>query len=383
VTSQPTIVAYISGHGYGHGARTGLVLREVQKLAPAVRIVVRSTTPDWLYPRTATCVRTTVDVGVIQIDSLSPLIDETVTRAYAFEQERPALVALERDALAPLDPVLVLSDIPPLAFDVAVELGVPSVAIGNFSWDWIYRHLGSDRPEVDEIVERIRKSEARASVLLRLPLHDEMAAFPRIEDVPLVAHISHADRSETRRRIMAAARGESLEAHAPPPPSTSSRGADGEHIALLSFGGMGIQRLDLMALARTPEVTFVLSSPPTSRIPDNVLVVTDETLPYHDLLAACDVVVMKPGYGTVADCLANRVPMVYATRPGFQEEGILIEAMHREGRAAWVSTDDLFAGTLGPAIRAALALSDPWCEISEGGAEIIARRVLRTANIEA
>ena len=80
------IVAYISGHGYGHAARTGLVLQAIHELAPSVHIMVRSTTPHWLFPRAATCVPTVVDVGVIQIDSLTPLIDETVTKALAFER---------------------------------------------------------------------------------------------------------------------------------------------------------------------------------------------------------------------------------------------------------------------------------------------------------
>jgi len=35
-------------------------------------------------------------------------------------------------------PALIVSDIAPMAFDVAQKLGVPGVAIANFSWDWIY-----------------------------------------------------------------------------------------------------------------------------------------------------------------------------------------------------------------------------------------------------
>src|SRR5690242_7655185 len=89
------ILAYISGHGFGHAARTGLVLSELHRLAPEARIVVRSTTPDWMFPPTAECAPLQVDVGVVQIDSLTPLIDETVNAAYGFEQTRPGLIAEE------------------------------------------------------------------------------------------------------------------------------------------------------------------------------------------------------------------------------------------------------------------------------------------------
>lgn len=139
---------------------------------------------------------------------------------------------------------------------------------------------------------------------------------------------------------------------------------------------MGLQRMDLHVLARTPGVTFFLPSMPWTGIPENVLVCTEETVPYHDLLAACDVIVMKPGYGTVADCLANRVPMVYSTRPGFEEEGLLVRAMHEDGRAAYLPTEDLYEGRIGSAIEAALSCANPWRTIRDDGHEWIARRLL-------
>jgi UDP:flavonoid glycosyltransferase YjiC (YdhE family) len=305
-----------------------------------------------------------VDVGIVQVDSLTPLIDETVTRAIAFERERPRLVEAECGVLAELAPSLIIGDIPPLAFDVAARLGVPGIAIGNFAWSWIYRQIGRDRPEVEEIVERTAASEAQASLLLRLPLHDAMASFPRIEEAPLIAHFSHADRAATRRTML-----------------ESGARADDQPLALLSFGGMGIQRLELMRLAETPHVTFVLPVRPEGAIPPNLLICPEEVVPYHDLFAACDVVVMKPGYGTVADCLANRVPMVYATRPGFAEEAILVDAMHQLGRAAFVPPEELYAGRIGPAIEAVLALSDSWAPVAPDGAEQIARRLLALGSL--
>jgi len=363
---NPTVVAYVSGHGYGHAARTGLILKAMRKLMPSVHIVVRSSTPAWMFPTDTVCIPVAVDVGVIQVDSLTPLIDETVARAYAFEIERPSLVEAETQAIAPLDPNVIISDIPALGFDVAARLGVPSIAIGNFGWDWIYHHIGSVRPELDELVARIADSESRANLLLRLPLHEPMAAFPRKEDVPLVAHPSDANRAKTRRRIL------------------TGRGkvAGETRLALLSFGGMGLRSLDLRALARSAQTTFVLPTAAPGRVPENVIAYPADLL-YHDVLAACDAVIMKPGYGTVADCLANRVPMVYATRPGFEEERILVSAMHELGRAARISNDDLYAGILEPAIEEAVSQSSPWCEVPRDASERIAQRILDSARIQA
>ncbi len=49
---------------------------------------------------------------------------------------------------------LVLGDIPPLAFAAAAEPGLPSVALGNFSWDWIYGHLAARVPALAEAAAR-------------------------------------------------------------------------------------------------------------------------------------------------------------------------------------------------------------------------------------
>jgi len=141
------------------------------------------------------------DVGVMQADSLSPLVEETLTRAMRFEDERPQLAYEEAAALRDLRPRAVVADIPPLAFDVASELGVPSIAIGIFCWDWIYATLDRMSQGLNQLIGSIRSSEAAASLLLRLPFHGDMSAFPRVEDIPLIARVSGANRAETRERL--------------------------------------------------------------------------------------------------------------------------------------------------------------------------------------
>jgi predicted glycosyltransferase len=96
---------------------------------------------------------------------------------------------------------------------------------------------------------------------------------------------------------------------------------------------------------------------------------------YGDLIAACDVVVTKPGYGIVADVLANRVPTLYVSRPGFREEPILARALEDEGRALEVPRAALERWELGPWLDRLLALDRPWYAGSLDGAAVAARRV--------
>ncbi len=359
-SDAPVIVVYVSCHGFGHAARISIVLRELRRLAPRARMLVRSATPDFLYPDAVWRVPVQCDVGVLQVDSLTMLVDETIQRAAEFERARPVLTAAEVAVIGRLNPAIVVSDIPPLASDVAAEIGVPCVAIGNFSWDWIYAHLGSTRPELDELLARITASEARTSLLLRLPFHSEMTAFPRIEDVPLLARVARGDRRATRRRLGL---------------------PDDRPVILISYGGFAFDRLDPAALAAIPEVTFVATTTLQGAVPPNVIAMPLESAEYHELLAACDAVMMKPGYGTTSDCLANRVAMIYTERSGFAEEEVLVQAMQELGRAVPLPQEDLYAGHLRPAVEAALASCKPWAELRLDGGPVIAERILELAGL--
>ena len=39
---------------------------------------------------------------------------------------------------------LIVADIPPMAGDIAAVLGVPCIAIANFTWDWIYEPYATE-----------------------------------------------------------------------------------------------------------------------------------------------------------------------------------------------------------------------------------------------
>ena len=56
-------------------------------------------------------------------------------RFYAMFDER---ADREAAALQETRVDLVVGDIPPLAFEAAGRAGIPSIALGNFTWDWIY-----------------------------------------------------------------------------------------------------------------------------------------------------------------------------------------------------------------------------------------------------
>ena len=70
---------------------------------------------------------------------------------------------------------------------------------------------------------------------------------------------------------------------------------------------------------------------------------------YEDLVRAVDVVVTKPGYGIIAECLANDTALLYTSRGHFIEYDVLVAAMPHFLRARYIGHADLFAGDLAAA----------------------------------
>ena len=354
------IVCYISGHGFGHAVRVAEVLRALHRLCPDVALHIRTRTPRWFIepaieaPATHTAVE--LDVGAVQRDSLT-VDPEATLKAYAMiVAQKKQRIAAEVTALASLRPSLIFADIPALAFDVAARLGVPGVGMTNFSWDWIYADYVRDLPAYAPVVEDLRASYGFAQVLLRLPFHGALDAFRCIRDIPLVARHARLPRAATRRRLALPA---------------------ADRIVVLSFGGIGVNLVTVPS--PPPGVTFVatqsatdgIAAQPGCRFISNRDMARREVR-YEDLVAAADVVITKPGYGIVADCIANGTPMLYTSRGRFAEYACLVDGIEAHLPHAFISNEDLYAGCWTAALDAVLSQPRQTPNLSTNGAQVAA-----------
>lgn len=352
----PTVAIVVSGHGFGHSVRCAAVAQAL--LARGARVRVHTDAPRALYPSEAEYHRVETDVGVVQRGGLDFDIDATRRAWQAFESDFADRVSLEAATLRAQRADFVLGDIPALAFAAAAEAGLPSAALGNFTWDWIYAAW----PDFEPAVERIRASYALADRLFRLPLHsldrEAFCAFREIEDVPLVARHASLARADAR--------------------SAYDLPLDAR-VVLLSFGGFHAEGLNLDAFGEWRDYLFVVTPPVASEItsaPPNVRIVDRQPDDYVSFFAACDAVITKPGYGVVADALANRVAVLFTDRGPFREYPVLAEALPRLGRARYIPQPDLLAGQVGRHLDALFALPDSWTSICTSGADVVAARVL-------
>ncbi|MDQ6670595.1 MAG: hypothetical protein M3069_07545 [Chloroflexota bacterium] len=361
-STRATVGMAVSGHGFGHAVRSAEVARAL--LDRGARVKIRTDAPAWLFPEQAEWLPSPgwpVDTGVAKHDGLELDVDETRRRWLRFADEFEARASLEAGLLVEQGVDVLVGDIPPLAFAAASRAGIPSAALGNFGWDWIYAAW----PDFESVIAKVQAGYRLADRLFRLPLHsadpDAFPAFRSVEDVPLIAR-----RATRRRREVRAELGL----------------ADESRVVLLSFGGFNTRQLDVRALGEWPNYVFLLTPPlslTAADVPPNAMTLAQSPADYVSVLSACDAVVTKPGYGIAADVLANRVPMLFTDRGPFREYDVLARALPTLGQTRYAPREDVLAGRLGPHLDALFESPANWTEQRLDGAPIVAQRLLDVA----
>ncbi|HEV3141866.1 MAG TPA: glycosyltransferase family protein [Vicinamibacterales bacterium] len=340
---------YISGHGFGHASRDIELIHALRRRIPDIHVAIRTSAPRWLFDDLgAVDVQTVaVDTGMTQIDSLRIDEDETARQAAAFYADFDRRVAAEADVLRRLRADAVVADIPPLAFAAAAAADVPSIAVANFTWDWIYGAYESFARLAPDAIGVIRRAYAQTTLALRLPLHggfEPMAAVTR--DVPLIARASTRDRDDTRRLLALPA---------------------GRPIVLPSFGGYSV----------TLPWDRLLQSTRFTVIRDDSSILARRGLRYPDLVAAADVVVSKPGYGIVSECISNRTSLLYTSRGRFAEQDVFVAEMPRLLRCRPIDRQQLLSGHWDDAIEALLRQAPQAERPRTDGADVAAETIFR------
>ena len=347
---------YVTGHGFGHAIRTTQILKA---LPPELPLMIKTTAPERLFReelpgRDFEYVPSEYDCGCLQSDSVTVLRRETLIRyaeiAHLNQQRLPdEIVFLQKRGVQ-----CVVSDIPSFPLLAAREAGIPSVAVANFTWHDIYSEY-AETPNDAALLAQMASEYASATLGLVTPLDlpSTMRLFPNAERVPLVAR-----RGQSVRDILTQALDLPQE----------------KHLALLYLGGWGLE-IDWQALELCTDWVFLLDRPlpqPTA----NVRVFDPSVLRYADVAASVDVVISKAGYGTISECIANAVPLIYLPRHGFAEHDALVLGMNKWGGGIEISEQAFHAGDWTDALRRALNVPPSLTAFATNGAEVIAQNLM-------
>lgn len=358
MATPKNIAFYVSGHGFGHSTR---VIEVIRQLSAETRVLVKTSAPEWLYAgdlsRGFEFVELQHDIGCVQIDSLQVDTRKTLQAFAKMWKGKDALIKREAKLLVDGGVDLVVSDISPLACLIADAANLPCVVIANFTWDWIYEPFVKENPDLTDVIGYIRDAYTTADLCLRTPFHGGITAFANIEDIPVIGRHSHTPRDQTREKL-----------------GIDSRHRRDHRLVLLTFGGFQTRTFPLDWSAKLENATVVTTLEDVEEGP-NILKLDRSAIRHPDLVAACDLVVSKPGYGILSESAVNQVPVLFVKRYDFREAEVMQERVQEMGAGRVVEVEDVLAGRLGQHIMDALDAGLAWPEMRTDGGEVAARRI--------
>ncbi|MEL6346978.1 MAG: hypothetical protein AAFV53_27945 [Myxococcota bacterium] len=282
-----------SAHGFGHVTRQLALARHLLDRGGEA-VFFTAAPPDvlQLYLPAVTVRSWAIDVGLIQQDGLTQDLPATCDALLARCHD-DAIDALATE-LVGFD--LALVDAPPPGMEACRRAGVPTIAVGNFSWPWIYDRLPD--PGLHDWARRFRDWQRPHRAISLWPgpgLSDH--DFAGVERFGLV--------------------GRQATPHPLPPGAI-----------LVSFGGFGLRDLDRL-LPRIDGIRWVLAPPMPALDRSDCLYV--EAVPYPALVAGAEMVLTKPGYGIFAEAALGRTRLLWVDRGAFPEAAFIAQAMTDRG----------------------------------------------------
>jgi hypothetical protein len=334
-------IAYIiSSHGYGHAARAAAVMLALLKKNPEIHFeVFTQVTPGFFQPQLSnhlTFHREWTDIGLVQNGPFIEDIPATLQSLDDFLSQSSQIIDRLKTQIQKSGCRLVICDIAPIGIAAAAAAGVHSILVENFTWDWIYAGYPEWRSafapsmrvfedwfhQADEHIQTqpVCSPDSHADLLTlpvgRKPLKSKSAVYSSL-DIPLEAKT-----------------------------------------VLITTGGIENQPTFLDLLSQHKGVYFLVpgGSKDGFHIQGNLIAFPHQSDLYHpDLVHACDAVIGKVGYSTIAEVYSAGVPFGYVPRLQFREMGPLVEFIQQYipglqilpaafASAAWLDNlDELFS----------------------------------------
>ncbi|MCO6414376.1 MAG: hypothetical protein J5I92_16700 [Thiogranum sp.] len=350
----------ITSHGFGHAAQVAPVVNALRQRLPSLQVSVLGSLPEsFLRERIDgdfVLIPEMPDFGLLMNSAFD--IDFTASAdAYAqLHRNWDARVGQEKQRLEALAPDLILADIPYLTLAAARSAGIPALALCSLNWADIYRWYFSQRPESAPVLEQMEEAYKSARAFL---CPEPSMPMPFLENrvaIGPIAKTGNCAREALRDRL--------------------DVGAD-EALILVAPGGVKA-RFPMESWPRARHIRWLVAESWRVTHPD-VIPIERSGWGFTDLIASCDAVLGKCGYGTVTECVVNRTPLMYIERPDWPEEQSLVEWLDAHSAGVPVSPQRLRSGEFGDLVRRARSLSVQGCVADGAGqaAKFLEEQLLR------
>ncbi|MBM7573501.1 glycosyltransferase family protein [Aquibacillus albus] len=318
-----TIAYYISDYGFGHASRSIAVIRATLKHNKDIKIIVCHSfaldfLKDSLKDLNVEFRKLKTDIGYfLQTNNIFPDPAKIEREYIRFIDEWEIKLENEKDFLSENKVNLVISDISPLPFIPAKQLGIPSVGISNFTWYTAYKGM-----VVEKYLEYFKKSYVKMDFFFSLAGENEqqlcnkkkhrfnfLARNTEKEEVERIIDSINPDKNKT----------------------------------VVYFGlGMKVDINDLHSLElwNSDDCVFLVSSNLEIDKP-NVYKIPKQYTESQNYVAASDIVISKAGWSTVSEAILNHKPLIVLNRSFMNEDGNTIDYLKKNNYVKLINWDEL------------------------------------------
>ncbi|MDC0157544.1 hypothetical protein OAK38_07265 [Verrucomicrobia bacterium] len=354
------VACFATSHGFGHATRAVAVLQALARSRPGLDVHVFSTLPEWFWTENLSpkipyrAHRLETDVGLVQKTPFEHDLAQTIARLGSFLAFEDQDLENARNVLRNSKTDLILCDVSPLGLALGKELGIPTVLVENFTWDWIYGgYLEADSRFVPNI-ERLEKLFRYADLRIQTePLCERMQVHPLVPPI-------FREFEQSPERILAR-----LDLPA------------GSRYLLVTTGGIPQEYSFLEQLKKRKDVHFVVTGSFSQLEREENLTLLPHRSGFHfpDLVKGSCGVVGKVGYGTVAETWGARVPLFAVYRDNFRESDRIRTFVEKNLPHMEATETDFLNGSWIDRIDELLALSSVGGENPTNGAKEAAQLI--------
>lgn len=320
------IVFDVSGHGFGHFVQAAAVINKLGEQYPELRITIRTTVAPRLVESRIKVVCNVIshstDFGMLMDSALDVDREKSFLCYQQLHRSFEQAVTVEAALLSELKPDLLFSNVSYLSIAAAKHLDIPVVAMCSLNWADIFKGY-FDTPEADNIYQQMVASYNLADVFL---CPEPSMAMPNFRNVKKIAPLSSIGSDQRDRLIQFF------------PDKKNVR------IVLVAPGGIPTA-LPVEDWPHYEDIVFITTWGNQTQRSD-MIDSAELSMAFIDLLKSVDVVLTKPGYGTVAEAMCNHVPMMYVCRNDWPEEPFLVDWLMTFGKVLEISREQMFCGEI-------------------------------------
>lgn len=337
---MPVVWCSISAHGFGHAAQVIPILNELGTVIDDLRVILRTcVSPSFFQEKLHVqweLQAVPQDIGCIQQGPLDIDIAGTWAAYQDFHENWTTRVEQEVRAIEEAGVDLVVSNISYLAIASACQANRPGVAIASLSWDRVLApFMQASRADHRTIYAHIQQEYGKATHLIRLHPAIDMPVFSTSTDTGPSFSLAAVPSQDLRKLL-----GMKL----------------GEKLVLIAFGGVPLVGLPLEQMETCEGFHFLVAGMLLDASFMRVHCIEDIRMPFGEMMRQADVVMTKPGYGTVATAVHYGIPLVYVRRNNFVDEQSLVDYARQHGRALELTREDFERGFWKETLDAVLAL---------------------------